>query len=75
MLIVAASLEGWKAGTFSPPLSGLDLGALRGEVEDRREARSFGVFFFSRTLARAHSQPFGLAIADQRWRSSIPPSG
>lgn len=55
VLIVAASLEGWKAGTFSPPLSGLDLGALRGEVEDRREARSFGVFFFSRTLARAHT--------------------
>ena len=31
-----------------------------------------GGFFFSRTVAHAHSQPFGLATADRRWRSSIP---
>lgn len=46
-----------------------------GEGEDRREACSSGVCLFLRALVRAHSHPFGLAIADGRWRRSIPPGG
>lgn len=67
---IPGGLEGWD---ILAALDGVeDLGALRGEGEDRSEARSFGAFFFLRTLAHAHSQPFGLAIADRRWRSFIP---
>lgn len=41
------------------------------------EACSPGVLFFLRAFARARacSHPFGLAVADRRWRDSVPHGG
>lgn len=76
--IVSSSWEGWKVGTFLLSQSGGEgLGVFRGEGEDSREACSPGVFFFLRAFARAraYSHPFSLAIADGRWRGSVPLGG
>ena len=66
---IPGGLEGWdilaapewsRSGSFGRRRGGQTRGAF---------LRSF--LFLENTRARAHSQPFGLAIADQWWRSSI----
>lgn len=55
MLLSGCILEGWKGwGTFSPPLSGLDLGAFARRSGGQMRRRVPSGVFFSREPSRAH---------------------